>query len=156
MHKCTCCSVQFGFALFAFYYFFKGLRPLRKQENSNNFVKIWWKEYFSKCFICIKDIMTNAPHANINDNDYIHHKLSWFSHHLQNDIRNHTMIYMYIVNILINIALTRFPGWKWGLIFLILRAIIWYYITENPLILKVHVVNAVCQNSFLTLWSDWF
>lgn len=34
--------------------FFKGLRPLRKQENSNNFVKIWWKEYFSKCFICIK------------------------------------------------------------------------------------------------------
>lgn len=62
--------------------------------------------------------MTNAPHANINDNDYIHHKLSWFSHHLQNDIGNHTMIYMYIVNILINIALTRFPGWKWGLIFL--------------------------------------
>lgn len=61
--------------------------------------------------------MTNAPHANINDNDYIHHKLSWFSHHLQNDIGNHTMIYMYIVNILINIALTRFPGWKWGLIF---------------------------------------
>lgn len=100
--------------------------------------------------------MTNAPHANINDNDYIHHKLSWFSHHLQNDIGNHTMIYMYIVNILINIALTRFPGWKWGLIFFILRAIIWYYITENPLILKVHVVNAVCQNSFLTLWSDWF